>query len=72
MAAAPENTNAEIRQDESTGQANFDKNSVKMYEHAHPGHEDDASSIRSEALGDNLPPGYFTSFRFICAVAVST
>ncbi|TPX16859.1 uncharacterized protein E0L32_003421 [Thyridium curvatum] len=69
MAAAPENTNAEIRQDESTGQANFDKNSVKMYEHAHPGHEDDASSIRSEALGDNLPPGYFTSFRFICAVA---
>ncbi|KAM0327090.1 hypothetical protein ACHAQA_006217 [Verticillium albo-atrum] len=26
---------------------------------------DDASSIRSEALGDNLPPGYFYSPRFI-------
>lgn len=28
---------------------------------------DDASSINSEAIGDNLPPGYFRSWRFIGA-----
>lgn len=32
---------------------------------------DDASSIRSEALGDNLPPGYFYSPRFIGCLTVS-
>lgn len=32
---------------------------------------DDASSIRSEALGDNLPKGYFYSVGFIGALAVS-
>ena len=33
------------------------------------GHQDrdDASSINSEAIGDNLPPGYFRSWRFIGA-----
>lgn len=29
---------------------------------------DDASSIRSEALGDDLPPGYFYSIQFIGTV----
>ena len=29
---------------------------------------DDASSIRSEALGDDLPPGYFYSLQFIGTV----
>lgn len=33
--------------------------------------EDDASSIRSEALGDNLPQGYFYSVRFIGSLVVS-
>ncbi|KAI1843562.1 hypothetical protein JX265_007346 [Neoarthrinium moseri] len=32
------------------------------------GNGDDASSIRSEALGDNLPQGYFYSLRFIGAI----
>lgn len=31
--------------------------------------KDDASSIRSEALGDNLPIGYFYSVRFLGAMA---
>lgn len=30
---------------------------------------DDASSIRSEALGDNLPKGYFYSLQFLGALA---
>lgn len=29
--------------------------------------DDDASSINSAAIGDNLPPGYFYSWRFIGA-----
>lgn len=32
---------------------------------------DDASSIRSEALGDDLPPGYFYSPKFIGCLTVS-
>jgi hypothetical protein len=32
--------------------------------------DDDASSIRSEALGDNLPKGYFYSVGFIGTIAV--
>lgn len=31
---------------------------------------DDSDSIRSEALGDDLPPGYFWSPRFLGAMAV--
>jgi hypothetical protein len=38
----------------------------------HRSQDDDASSIRSEALGDNLPPGYFYSLGFIGTVAVSS
>lgn len=39
----------------------------KIYEKQQHRHhrEDDASSIMSEALGDDLPPGYFYSVRFI-------
>lgn len=39
----------------------------KIYETQQHRHhrEDDASSIMSEALGDDLPPGYFYSVRFI-------
>jgi hypothetical protein len=33
---------------------------------------DDASSIRSEALGDSLPKGYFYSIQFIGALIVSS
>ncbi|KAJ9133363.1 Fungal trichothecene efflux pump [Coniochaeta hoffmannii] len=41
----------------------------KIYESQHRHHrEDDASSIRSEALGDDLPPGYFYSVRFVGAL----
>jgi len=44
----------------------------KIYESQHRHHrEDDASSIRSEALGDDLPPGYFYSVRFVGALTVS-
>lgn len=32
---------------------------------------DDASSVRSEALGDDLPPGYFYSVKFIACLTVS-
>ena len=31
---------------------------------------DDASSINSEALGNNLPPGYFYSFSFLGTIVV--
>lgn len=34
--------------------------------------DSDASSINSAALGDDLPPGYFYSVRFIGALAVCT
>lgn len=34
--------------------------------------DDDASSIRSAARGDDLPKGYFYSFGFLGAVAVSS
>lgn len=33
--------------------------------------EDDASSISPEALGDDLPKGYFYSLSFLGAMAVS-
>lgn len=33
--------------------------------------EDDASSISPEALGDDLPKGYFYSLPFLGAMAVS-
>jgi hypothetical protein len=33
-------------------------------------HDTDASSINSAALGDDLPPGYFYSLRFLGALAV--
>ena len=33
--------------------------------------DDDAASIRSEALGDNLPDGYFWSAKFIGCITVS-
>ncbi|KPM38189.1 hypothetical protein AK830_g8362 [Neonectria ditissima] len=33
------------------------------------GHDTDASSINSAALGDDLPPGYFYSVRFLGALA---
>jgi hypothetical protein len=32
--------------------------------------DDDASSINSEALGDNLPPGYYYSWKFVGAFTV--
>jgi hypothetical protein len=34
--------------------------------------DDDASSLNSEAVGDNLPPGYFYSWKFIGAFTVSS
>lgn len=38
--------------------------------HRRPRDEDDASSIRSEALGDDIPKGYFRSISFIGALTV--
>lgn len=34
--------------------------------------DDDSISVRSEARGDHLPDGYFSSLRFIALVIVST
>ena len=45
---------------------------VEHYEqHAHRHREDDEVSVRSEALGDDLPEGYFWSIQFIGMVTVS-
>ena len=45
---------------------------VEHYEHAAPRkREDDEVSVRSEALGDDIPEGYFWSFQFIGMVTVS-
>ena len=47
------------------------KDSVERIEH----YEDDSDermSIREEARGDELPPGYFFSLQFIGTVLVST
>jgi hypothetical protein len=38
------------------------------YHHKHAVRPDDASSIRSEALGDDLPNGYFYSLQFLGAM----
>ena len=38
--------------------------------HRRPRDEDDASSIRSEALGDDIPKGYFHSVNFLGALTV--
>jgi hypothetical protein len=43
---------------------------AEKHHHHHP-RPDDASSIRSEALGDDLPNGYFYSVQFLGAMAVS-
>lgn len=45
----------------------FDQLSLEKY---HDIDQDDASSIRAEALGDDLPPGYYYSPRFLGAMAV--
>jgi hypothetical protein len=59
-------SNPDIKDDSMVNQIE----SVEDEKHrAHRG--DDASSIRSEALGDDLPPGYFYSPQFIGAIAVS-
>ena len=34
--------------------------------------DDDNASVRSEALGDDLPDNYFSSWRFVLLVIVST
>jgi hypothetical protein len=39
------------------------------YHHRNTVSPDDASSIRSAALGDDLPKGYFYSFQFLGAMA---
>lgn len=39
--------------------------------HEREADDDDASSIRSEALGDHLPKGYFYSIGFLGATTVS-
>lgn len=46
----------------------FNRTSLDKYQEFD---RDDASSIRSEALGDDLPPGYYYSPRFLGALAVS-
>jgi hypothetical protein len=44
---------------------------VDEKDHHHHPRPEDASSIRSEALGDDLPPGYFYSVQFLGAMTVS-
>lgn len=49
----------------------FDGASLEKYrEFDRDTDRDDASSIRSEALGDDLPPGYYYSPQFLGAMAV--
>jgi hypothetical protein len=58
--AEAKNTHAEI--EDASSRINF-QTPVHRADKA-----DDASSVRSEALGDDLPPGYFYSFQFIGTV----
>jgi MFS family permease len=58
--AEAKHTHAEI--ENASSQVDFEPNNHKAEK------ADDASSIRSEALGDDLPPGYFYSFQFIGTV----
>ena len=62
----------EITKNEENETGHVEVLDEKIYENQHRHHrEDDASSIRSEALGDDLPPGYFYSVRFVGALTVS-
>ncbi|GKT43629.1 uncharacterized protein ColSpa_03810 [Colletotrichum spaethianum] len=49
----------------------FRRASVDKYRDPNLNHDrDDASSVCSEALGDDLPPGYYYSPQFLGAMAV--